>query len=85
GNLYRLFVDAGAADPMVTTLPDRQRLEEPEQFWTVAMGSGFRWEIDQLTPNGRRILRERVVRRIAAEGIDAVETNALHAVARKPG
>lgn len=82
-NLHQLFLDAGTSDPIIEHAEDRQPLTEPDDWWTIAMGSGFRWEIDQLQPVERSALRTYVIDRLKSERVGFVETSALHAIARK--
>lgn len=81
--LRRMITGGGAAEPEIHPAPDLQNLTGPADWWTIAVGSGFRWEIDQLSPENQRVVKSRVVQRLSEEGIGAVETNALHAIARK--
>ena len=84
-SLRRLFADAGAAAPDIWPVEDSQPLRTPEDWWTIALGSGYRWEIDQLTAEQRHAARQGTLRRLSRANITAVATNVLHAVARKPG
>ena len=81
--LTRLFSDTGASEPSVAQLPDRQPLVEPDDFWTIAMGSGFRWEIEQLSRDQRATLRGRLRERIRSQAVTEIETSALIAVSRR--
>ncbi len=80
----QLFIGGGAAKPKVHSSADSQKLERPEDWWTIVMGSGFRGDVDQLSDEEHRLVRERVRARIQSETINEVDTSALHAVARKP-
>lgn len=82
--LRRMMIDGGAGDPVVHDAPDRQILASPEDWWTIALGSGFRGEIDRLTDTEQRVLKARVLQRLSDARIGHVENNALHAIARKP-
>ena len=83
-NLRALLRKAGAPEAAIETARDQQTLERPEDAWTLIMGSGYRWEVEQLAMEKRTVLKEALLRRVAEAGIDKVETSALHAVARKP-
>ena len=82
--LGRMIIGGGATEPEIHEAPDLQKLTGPGDWWIIAIGSGFRWEIDQLSPEDQCVLKSRVVQRLSEAGIDAIETNALHAVAKKP-
>ena len=81
--LGRMLVDGGAATPDIVDAPDRQMLTRSEDWWTIALGSGFRGEIDQLSQPEQEDLRVRVLQRLSDGVVRHVETNALHAIARK--
>ena len=79
----RLLLDGGATEPEITVIDDKQVLSCADDWWTIAMGSGYRWEIEQLAPVEQSKLRRRTSRRLSELGVDAIETNAIHAVALK--
>ena len=83
-NLRGLLRKAGALEAAIETARDQQQLERPEDAWTLIMGSGYRWEVEQLPVEKRATLKGALLRRVAEAGVDKVETSALHAVARKP-
>jgi ubiquinone/menaquinone biosynthesis C-methylase UbiE len=60
-----------------------QMLREPEDFWRIAMGSGFRWPIEQMGEAKAMVLKERLLRRLAErpEGpVTSIETNVIYGV-----
>lgn len=79
----RLFADAGVPGAEVVPEEARQPLAAPEDFWTIALGSGLRWTIDQLGPDAARGVRREVLDELAARRVDGVAVNVIHAVARK--
>ena len=79
--LRQLFLDAGLPEPSITEAPDCQPMSEPGDFWTLALGSGYRWEIDQLSEAEGRQLWHRMLDRLS--GAKTLETSALIAVLRK--
>lgn len=81
--LGRLISDATGEEPTVETVADRQPLSDPSDCWTIVLGSGYRWEVEQLSPDDQHAVQTRVVQRISDEGIDPIETNAVHAVVQK--
>ena len=83
--LRRLLLDGGTTAPDIHRLPDRQPLRHPGDWWTIAKGSGFRWEIDQLTPAQSETVRLRTTERLGALGTTSIEVGALSAIACKPG
>ncbi|MGI9434088.1 MAG: class I SAM-dependent methyltransferase [Geminicoccaceae bacterium] len=83
--LRRLMLDGGTTPPNIVVIDDRQTLIHSDDWWTIAMGSGYRWEIEQLAPAEQSELRRRTSRRLSDMGADAIETAAIHAVAIKAG
>lgn len=78
------LLEAGIPVAQLWPVADTQALSAPEDWWTIAMGSGYRWEIEQLTPREQASLREKVAARLGSEGVSEVYTNVIHAVAEKP-
>jgi hypothetical protein len=48
------------------------------------MGTGYRGTVEQLSPSDRERVRQANLSYIRREGITAVETNVVYAVATKP-
>lgn len=48
------------------------------------MSWGYRWEAEQRAMERRIALKDAMLRRVAKEGVDKVETSALYAVVLKP-
>jgi ubiquinone/menaquinone biosynthesis C-methylase UbiE len=61
-----------------------QPLQSPEDWWTLVLGSGFRWTVEQLGPVAAERVRAANLAAIRRAKVAAVETNALFAIARKP-
>ena len=83
-NLRQLFRDGGLPEPRISEVDDRQPLSQSSDWWVMAMGSGYRWEIDQLSALDRERIREQNLRRLSEQAIQEIETTALHAIARRP-
>jgi ubiquinone/menaquinone biosynthesis C-methylase UbiE len=79
-----LFNAAGLSEPAVQSVSDRQPLCGPDDWWTIALASGYRYRIDSLTPEERRQLRMAVRQRISIDRSTAINTNAIHAIATRP-
>jgi len=61
-----------------------QPLRSPDDFWIIALGSGYRSTIEQLAPEARERVRQAVLEGLRAGDARAVETNILYAIATKP-
>ena len=59
-----------------------ERLERPEDWWSVVLGTGLRWFVDQLDTSSAESLRDECLLR--AREIRSIETNVVYTVARKP-
>ena len=83
--LRRLLLDGGGVDPIVDTVADAQPLDRATDWWTIALGSGFRWQIDQLTDVEKTTLRHRITERLYFMGITEVDSGATFGIVRKAG
>jgi len=79
-----LFERVGIPGVEIETEERRQRVPTPADAWGLALGTGYRWNLEQMTPEEVEILRARVVERVRAEGVTGFDTTAIYAVARKP-
>jgi ubiquinone/menaquinone biosynthesis C-methylase UbiE len=79
-----LLHDGGAQRIDVAAEDGHQALRTPEDFWTMALGSGLRWTIDQMGTELAREVKREIVDRLAAVGVDRVETNVIYSIAEKP-
>ena len=57
GAVEALFAAAGIAAVEITPEDHEQPIESPDDWWTIAMGTGYRGTIDQLTPEERARVR----------------------------
>ena len=80
----QLLHDGGVQKVDVATEDGYQTLRMPEDFWTMALGSGLRWTIEQMGAELAREVRHEVLERLTAKGVDRVETNVIYAIAEKP-
>ena len=78
-----LLHDGGAQNVKVAAEDGYQVLRTPEDFWTMALGSGLRWTIDQMGAELAHEVKHEILERLAATGVDRVETNVIYAVAEK--
>jgi SAM-dependent methyltransferase len=79
-----LLRDGGATDAQVTAEDGCQPLRSPEDWWTIALGSGLRWTIDRMGPEAAARVRADNVDWLRQNNISSVETNAIYAIANKP-
>ena len=81
--LRRLLLDGGGVDPVVDMVADSQPLDRATDWWTIALGSGFRWQIDQMTDAERTTLRYRMTERLYFTGVTSIDIGANIGIARK--
>jgi 2-polyprenyl-3-methyl-5-hydroxy-6-metoxy-1,4-benzoquinol methylase len=82
--LRRLFTEAGVAEAEIVAEDGRQALRSPEDWWTMVLGSGYRWTVDQMEPEIAERLRNANLAWIRSHKVTSVETNVIYAGARKP-
>jgi ubiquinone/menaquinone biosynthesis C-methylase UbiE len=81
--LGSLLVRGGVETEDVIAIPDAQPLNSPEDFWTIALGSGYRGTIEELDQQARERVRQATVHYLSRHAVRTVETNAVYALARK--
>jgi ubiquinone/menaquinone biosynthesis C-methylase UbiE len=82
-SVRKLLQDGGVKDTEVVAEEFFQPLRSPDDWWTIALGSGLRWTIDQMGPGtAGRVKADNVVW-LKENGVDRVETNAIYAIGTK--
>jgi hypothetical protein len=79
-----LLAGAGIVDAVIEAEAGCQTLLTPEDWWTVVLGSGFRWTVDQMGPEIAGQARAQNIRKMGESGATEIETNVIYALARKP-
>ena len=83
--LADLLSRGGVEHPSVTAVPGQHHLDNPDEFWDVVLGSGYRATVDALSPGKRELLRGRVVSELRSGGITALRTDVLFGTVQRPG
>ena len=81
--LLQLHADAGLPAPRVTHEPWRMPLGSPDAFWPVIMGTSNRGVYEALSPAAQRRVRRATVARLREAHVEALEMEALVAIATK--
>ncbi len=81
--VHKLFADAGVRHVEITPEEGHQPLRAPEDFWTIALGSGLRWTIDQMGGELARGVRQEILDSLTMKGVDRVGTNVIYAIAQR--
>ena len=82
--LPQLFHQGGAASPAVEAEPGAQPLADPESWWTIVLGTGYRATVQQLDPAAAQRVREASVAWLRQHDVRELQTNVIYAQARKP-
>ena len=71
------------ADPTVEAEAFRQPLRMVDDWWTIVIGSGFVWTVEQMGPEKAARVRDDNLNSLRAQTASHIETNVIYAVARK--
>lgn len=82
-SVLNLMKNGGTSNIEVAAEEGVQSLRNPEDWWIIALGSGLRWTIDQLSPDEAEKIRGACISWIIENNIDSVGTDVIYAVAGK--
>jgi ubiquinone/menaquinone biosynthesis C-methylase UbiE len=82
-SVRRLLQDGAAANIEVAAEDGNQMLRSADDWWTIALGSGLRWAIEQVGPEAAARIMTDNVNWLNENKIDRLETNAIYALAQK--
>ena len=82
-SVRKLFEDGGVRDAEVIPAEGVQPLRSVDDWWTIALGSGLRWTIEQMGPEAAARVKADNLGWLTENKIDRVETNAIYAVGTK--
>lgn len=80
--LHAVMASAGVEDVGVVTEPGRHDLDTPEDWWRIALGSGFRGVIDALTPLERQRVHGDTIERLCRANVRSLRVDAVYALGR---
>jgi ubiquinone/menaquinone biosynthesis C-methylase UbiE len=85
-SLVRLLTDAGIPRTSIRVLPefDVWPLRSAHDWWSIVMGSGLRWTMDQLSPEAAARVRTVNIDHARRNDVASVTCNVLYATATKP-
>jgi ubiquinone/menaquinone biosynthesis C-methylase UbiE len=81
--LRQLLSESGIEGAEVTPEDGQQPLQSAEEWWTVVLGSGYRWTVEQMSEGERARVRAANLKTLRDSGTTSVETNVIYAVAQK--
>ena len=79
-----LLAASGIAQAEVVAEAGSQPLRSAEEWWTVVLGSGFRWTVEQMDTETAAQVRDANLQALREQGTASIETNVIYAVATKP-
>ena len=82
-SVKKLLQDGGVRDAVVIPEEGVQPLRSVDDWWTIALGSGLRWTIEQMGPEAAARVRADNLDWLAESKVDRVETNAIYAIGTK--
>jgi ubiquinone/menaquinone biosynthesis C-methylase UbiE len=80
-----LLIGAGVTDPKVEAEETQQPLRTPDDWWTIVIGSGFVWTVEQMGVEMAALVRENNLNSLRTQAATFIETNVIYSTARKPG
>jgi ubiquinone/menaquinone biosynthesis C-methylase UbiE len=78
-----LLWDSGIQDADVIAEDEQQPLRSPEDWWTIVLGSGYRWTVEQMDDKQVACVRAANLKTLRNSGTKFIETNVIYAVAEK--
>lgn len=81
--LAALLAGAGVAGPAAEAISGQHALSQPEEFWDIVLGSGYRATIEPLSQEQRDTVREHVIRELSSAAVTAVRTDVVFATAER--
>lgn len=81
----RAVLRAGVPDPAVEAAAGQHRLDHPDGFWDVVLGSGYRATVDALSPKQRDRVRESLLADLRSREITWLRTDVVFGTAARPG
>lgn len=81
--LREMLAEANVHGVDILTETGTHPLNEPEDWWKIAMGSGYRGTLEQLDSDTLDRVQHENLSRLVEERVDAIETNVIYAVASK--
>src|SRR5215472_11913985 len=74
-----LLIGAGVPDPKIEAEASHQLLRTVDDWWTIVIGSGFVWTVEQMGAEAAERVREANLSSLRAQAATFVETNVIYA------
>jgi len=72
-------------EPAVEAAAGQHRLDHPDRFWDVVLGSGYRATVDALSPEQRDRVRDSLLAGLRSREISVLRTDVVFGTAARPG
>jgi ubiquinone/menaquinone biosynthesis C-methylase UbiE len=82
--LSAMLTEAGIQHMDIAAEQAIHPLNTPEDWWILAMGSGYRGTLDQLEPSQLQRVKEANLSQLRAKSVSGIEANVIYAIANKP-
>jgi SAM-dependent methyltransferase len=82
--LYSMLANVGIRNCDIVAETGEHPIDAPEDWWAIAMGSGYRGTLAQLDQDTLLRVRDHNLSRLYADQVASIETNVIYAVAGKP-
>ena len=82
--LAGLLTRAGVPHPAVAAAAGAHRLDHPDRFWDIVLGSGYRATVDALSPKQRDRVRERLLSWLRSDEVTSLRTDVVYGTAERP-
>ena len=82
--LRQLLLASGIADADITAEDGQQELRSADDWWTIVLGSGYRWTVDRMDEQTAERVRADNLEPLRQNRVTSIETNVIYAIARKP-
>jgi len=81
--LRQLLAEGGIGEAEIVAESGEQALRSPEDWWSIVLGSGYRWTVEQMDSESAARVRSANLAALREQAVTSFETNVLYAVARK--
>jgi len=78
-----LLSNSGISNADVAEESGSQLLASSEDWWTVVLGSGYRWTVEQMNEQEAARVKAANLEAVRDRGVKSIETNVIYAIARK--
>ncbi|MGO8961507.1 MAG: class I SAM-dependent methyltransferase [Streptosporangiaceae bacterium] len=83
-SLRNLFARAGVPDPAIVAAASQHRLDHPDYFWDIVLGSGYRATVDALSQPQIERVRDQLLGKLRERNVTELQTDVLFGLAEKP-